>query len=201
MEHAARPRRRVLVGVGSAILLLAGVVGLLVMRSLPLVDEEWMTEVLAVRGPVGTVVSYALNGLGGGVLGVVVVPVVVTIALAIWRGRWDAAFFLCTSAVSALLVQGLKALFGRLRPEDIMVAVDSGSFPSGHTANAATIAVVLGVLFPRLWIWIAGVLYTVVMAFSRTYLGAHWLTDTLGGMLVGAGVAVVMWAVFARRLE
>jgi membrane-associated phospholipid phosphatase len=39
------------------------------------------------------------------------------------------------------------------------------------------------------------------MALTRTYLGAHWFTDTVGGLLVGAGVALVLWAAFAVPLE
>jgi undecaprenyl-diphosphatase len=38
------------------------------------------------------------------------------------------------------------------------------------------------------------------MMLSRTYLGAHWVSDTVGGMLVGAGMAVIVWAPFAERL-
>ena len=39
------------------------------------------------------------------------------------------------------------------------------------------------------------------MAFARTYLGVHWLTDTLAGAIVGAGVAVFVWALWAPRLQ
>jgi undecaprenyl-diphosphatase len=38
------------------------------------------------------------------------------------------------------------------------------------------------------------------MAVSRTYLGAHWLSDTIGGILLGAGVAVIVWAPLAYKL-
>jgi undecaprenyl-diphosphatase len=38
------------------------------------------------------------------------------------------------------------------------------------------------------------------MAVSRTYLGAHWLSDTVGGLLIGAGVAVIVWAPLAYRI-
>jgi membrane-associated phospholipid phosphatase len=54
------------------------------------------------------------------------------------------------------VVQLLKNLFGRARPEDIMTNLDFGSFPSGHVANAAAMAVVLGLLFPGVWVWVAG---------------------------------------------
>ncbi len=105
------------------------------------------------------------------------------------------------SVVSARVVQVLKNAFGRARPEDIMVTIDTGSFPSGHVANAAVIAVALGVIVPVAWVWVLGALYTALMALSRTYLGAHWLSDTVGGVLVGAGVALMVWALFAEPLE
>jgi undecaprenyl-diphosphatase len=38
------------------------------------------------------------------------------------------------------------------------------------------------------------------MAVSRTYLGAHWISDTIGGLLLGAGVAVIVWTPLAYRL-
>jgi membrane-associated phospholipid phosphatase len=61
--------------------------------------------------------------------------------------------------------------------------------------------VVLGIVLRRGWVWAAGIVYTILMVLSRTYLGAHWVSDTIGGALVGAGVAVIVWAPFALRLE
>lgn len=199
-EQPLVPRRRGLVAVGALAVLLAGLLGLAVIRTHPALDEDWLLLAVGLRGPGWNELALALNYLGGGVVGVFVVPILGTVLLA-WRvGRWPAGFFLIASAGSALVVQILKTGFGRARPEDMLVTSDVGSFPSGHTANAATIAVVLGILFTRAWVWIAGALYTVIMALSRTYLGAHWLTDTLGGLLVGAGVAVLVWAAFAPKL-
>jgi undecaprenyl-diphosphatase len=86
----------------------------------------------------------------------------------------------------------------------MLVTSDVGSFPSGHVANAATMAVALALILAlqrdRWWFWMLGAGYVVAMALSRTYLGVHWLTDTIGGALLGAGVAVVLWVPVARRL-
>ncbi|MCW5952240.1 MAG: phosphatase PAP2 family protein [Propionibacteriaceae bacterium] len=201
LEQAAAPRLRAPIAAGAAAVLLAGLLGLWVMRANPALDERWLHLAVGLRGPGWDELALGLNYLGGGLLGVFVVPLAGTALLGWLAGRWPAAFFLAASAASALVVQVLKAAFGRARPEEILVTADPGSFPSGHTANAAAIAVVMGLLFPRTWVWITGLLYTVLMALSRTYLGAHWLTDTLGGLLVGAGVAVLVWAAFATRLN
>ncbi len=183
------------------LVLLLGAIVVLRERGLPFgVDTEWMNEMAEHRSPFWDVPSLVMNSLGGGVIAVFVVPLVTIAALLVFRRPWAALYFTIAIIVSAGLVQVLKTVIGRPRPEDILVVSDYGSFPSGHSANAATLAVTLGIVFVRVWIWVAGSVYTVLMMVSRTYLGAHWLTDTIGGLLLGAGVAVLLWAPFAARL-
>lgn len=196
--------RRVPLVAGAVSLVIAVLLGLIVvLRTGELIefDEEWAEEILTLRGPVGDLFAYGMNALGGGVIGVFVVPIGIAVVLLVCRRPWGALYFILASAASAGVVQVLKHLFGRARPEDIIVVSDFGSFPSGHVANAATIAVALGVIVPRAAVWIAGAAYTVLMAISRTYLGAHWFTDTVGGLLIGAGAALLVWALFAGPLE
>lgn len=197
------PWRRIVAvaaGVGVAVTLLLG----LLVRIRVIVDEvdgEWMEEILELRGPLWEAVSRAFDFLGGGWFAIYLVPLGVAIVLLVLRRPWSAMLFILVSAVSAGIVQGLKVLYGRLRPEDILLELDSGSYPSGHVANAATVAVLATVLVARWWIAVAGAVYVVLMALSRTYLGAHWVTDTVGGALLGASVARFGWAVLAPRLR
>jgi membrane-associated phospholipid phosphatase len=60
---------------------------------------------------------------------------------------------------------------------------------------------VLCIVFWRAWLWAAASVYTVLMMLSRTYLGVHWLSDTVAGLLLGAAVAVILWAPLAARLR
>ncbi|MDH6235757.1 phosphatase PAP2 family protein [Cryobacterium sp. CG_9.6] len=208
-EHAAAPSARriarrwpVISGV-FALVLAAALGGLVVVRDRGVteIDTEWMNEIIEHRSPFWEMPSLFMNALGGGLVGIIVVPVLIAVVLLLLKRPWAAGYFLAATIVSAGIVQLLKNLFGRARPLDILVTSDFGSFPSGHVANAATMAVVLGIIFPRVWVWAAGVAYTVIMLLSRTYLGAHWLTDTLGSLLVGLGVGVILWAPLAAKLD
>lgn len=74
------------------------------------------------------------------------------------------------------------------------------SFPSNHAVNTAAAAAFLQVLYPRSG-WISWPL-VLVIGFARVYIGAHYVTDVVGGWLigalVGAGAAwlLLRWARF-----
>lgn len=119
-----------------------------------------------------------------------------------------------TVAGSALIMQGMKMLVGRSRPnakvgafdfhpfstlEDVNGVEQRGSMPSGHTAMAFAVAtsvaddiksVPVSVL---LYAWAAGA------GFSRIYENRHWLSDTVVGAVVGITTAKILtgrWRVF-----
>jgi len=163
-------------------------------------EVEWMGELVEARAPIWTIPALVFNWIGGGISSIIYVPVTIIGGLLIWRRPWAALYYACAALGSASVVLVIKHVIGRPRPTDILVTPDFGSFPSGHSANAALIAATLGIIFSRTWVWVTGSIYTLLMMLSRTYLGAHWISDTVGGMLVGAGVAVIVWAPFAFRL-
>ena len=197
--------RRWLLISGIVAVVLAGSLGLVIAHrggGLPFeFDTGWMAEVLEERSIWLDVPARFMDWLGGGWFGVLVVPLAIIALLCVARRFWGAAYYAIAVLLSVAVVQLMKAVFDRPRPEELLVVTDAGSFPSGHVANAATMAVVLAIILGRWWVWFVGIGYVVLMALSRTYLGAHWITDTIGGALLGAAVAVAAWAVFAPRLH
>ncbi|WP_159499207.1 phosphatase PAP2 family protein [Microbacterium sp. 18062] len=165
------------------------------------IDSAWNLLLVQADWAPFDVVSRFTNVAGGVWVSTIVVPAAGIVVLLSLRRPWSAGYFVLAVALSAFVVQILKHLFGRARPEQILVVSDYGSYPSGHVANAATLAAVLVVLLPRAWTAVVASAWVLIMVFSRTYLHAHWLSDTLGGMLVGVGVALVCAAFLRDRID
>lgn len=189
--------QRLVVGVG--LVAAAVVIGILVVVEADVDLDDWWNGFVSFFAPLQPI-SLALNFLGGGWFATFVVPLGAAAVLLALRRPWGAVYVILASAMSAAVVQLLKAMFGRPRPEEMIVVSDFGSFPSGHTANAATIAVVAVVLFPQVWVAVVGAAWVFAMAFSRTQVHAHWFSDTVAGTLVGTGMALVAAAILTRWL-
>jgi undecaprenyl-diphosphatase len=99
-----------------------------------------------------------------------------------------------------LFVQLLKELIERPRPFEEITEPDplttlavSYSLPSGHAATSFAGAVVLSYFFPR-----AGpglIVLAFAMAYSRVYVGVHYLGDVLAGAAMGAAGGGAAWLV------
>lgn len=148
-----------------------------------------------------------LGELPGFVVTALLVPALLTVI-----GRWRSALF-CVSIVlvgPGLLSQLMKNLIDRPRPAadeaaglfGPLFSVDHGSFPSGHAIGAAALVVGIAALIPPtralargVW-WVLGAFIMIGMAWQRTLVNAHWLSDTLTGLLVGTAAALLMWWAF-----
>ncbi|MFD8983680.1 phosphatase PAP2 family protein [Streptomyces sp. NPDC059564] len=166
-------------------------------------DDRWLSWMGGPHEGPYAVLAAVLNWFGGP-LGAVV-PLALLLFLLL-RRRWaSAGFLLCVYlAGNVLVVQGLKHLVDRPRPAHPLVRVDHGSFPSGHAAGAALLVVLVGALLVpaarrRAW-WPGGAVFTLAMMWSRTWLHAHWLTDTVAGAAAGAGAGLVAWWLCAPAL-
>ncbi|RRJ85850.1 phosphatase PAP2 family protein [Gulosibacter macacae] len=104
---------------------------------------------------------------------------------------------------SLLLTTTLKTAAGRDRPpqSDALPPFESSpSFPSGHTLNAAVILLIVAYccflqidqLAWRIVAYAGCFVFVLAVAWSRIYLGHHWLTDVVGAMALGAAWAGVV---------
>jgi undecaprenyl-diphosphatase len=96
---------------------------------------------------------------------------------------------------SELFIGPVKSWIDRARPPGALIETTAASFPSGHAIATAVTAVGLVLVLahpgPGRWRWeVNAVVFTSVMALSRVYLRAHWLSDTVAGALLGAGLAL-----------
>ena len=139
--------------------------------------------------------SLVLNQAGGGIIALVIMPFIAAVALLVTRGVWAALVVLPLRPLTQWAVESLKGAFERPRPPHREISVALSAYPSGHSAVAASLVVVLALLIHRQWFTLIGVIYVIAMGYSRLYLNVHWFTDILGGTALGIAVGLAVWAV------
>jgi membrane-associated phospholipid phosphatase len=154
-----------------------------------------------------TGVQLEISKLGSA--GFAVVVGVVT-SLALWRRcrTWALAVPIALLAGAGANVV-LKTLIARPRPPAPDTITSLASFPSGHAFSSTTAVGVLVLLAwafsSRRWVrtgaTVVGAVAVVAVAVSRVYLGAHWPTDVIGGVLIGIVLLAATRAVVDHRHE
>lgn len=127
-----------------------------------------------------------------------IIWIIVMIALITFEEKKDRSFiwpFLLSIALSILISQFiLKGVFMRPRPETS--TLHDYSFPSGHATTAFAAAFILTFFDKKrraLWYMIA-----FLIAFSRVYLGHHYVSDVVAGAFIGWVVGVLSLRIYAK---
>lgn len=113
-------------------------------------------------------------------------------------------FVLCDQASSGFF----KPFFERFRPThhpdfeqivDIVNGYRGGlyGFISGHATNSFGLAVFLTLLFKNRWVTIPIFLWAIINSYSRIYLGVHFISDILGGILIGSLIGFLVYTLYA----
>ena len=170
-------------------------------------DGPTLDWLIAHRSATWTSIATPITNLGSPA-GTAAIGVAVAALLA-WRTRRiaPAAAVLGTLAIAGGANTVTKYLVGRERPPALTRLVDPAnlSYPSGHVVGTTALAgaVLLVCLASRpspvraAIAAAAAVLAVAVVALTRLYLGVHWLSDTLGGALLGTTVVLAVAAVVA----
>lgn len=146
---------------------------------------------------------------------------VASVAFALVLGRMREWYWIATLALAmiggAVVNLAIKRAYERARPtfDEPLIHLDSFSFPSGHTAGATLFYGVLGAFLvsryfgrrTRANIVAAAITMVALVAFSRVYLGAHYLSDVVAAtcsstawlVLCLSGVHALIKRLKARR--
>jgi membrane-associated phospholipid phosphatase len=196
-RFVASPRRALEVGVAG---LAAFTVAAFVIPATPLAaDTEWSEWMLDIQNSLLTNIALVFNSLGRGLGRGLTIAAIAILILVVLRSWLALLAFAIAEAATPVISSIAKLLVDRPRPPDPLVHPSGSSFPSGHAAYAGVTCVALVLLFSRpgvrrrLW-WALAALGILGMAWSRTYLQAHWLSDVVAGSVLGASVALIVFA-------
>ena len=211
LHYFKQNKRSVFVGLLALTIIAAGwgFLGILqdVLSRDPLVltDQAVYHFFQSLRTPWANQIMVAVTELGDAFVNVSLTGVILVVLL-IRRCYRAAGFLLLAMAGGSLGVQALKWLIHLPRPVDIYHGASAYGFPSGHTTMSVVLYGFLAVLMARglagAWRWglvISALLFSFIIAFSRLYLGAHWLSDVLGGFFIGITWTAFLGIVYYRR--
>lgn len=156
----------------------------------------------SLRTPAGDKIMVFMTTLGDGV-----VLTAITVAVAAYlfaKKAWRRGTgFVIAMVGTAMFVPLFKLLLSRSRPMELYAGADSYSFPSGHaTLNAVLFGICAVLIAHERSRWLKAGIFTVMAAyvitigFSRIYLGAHWMSDVLAGLLFGTAIVSAFAFVF-----
>jgi len=167
---------------------------------------------LRLNGPVSPFIDQLMFAISGRLewIPLYVILLVFIIRKYRWNSVWILVAVVVLITLSDQLANVLKDGVKRFRPckdPDIGHLVhtvndycrSSYGFVSGHAANSFALATLISLLFPRRWIITAMVFWAVLVSYSRIYLGVHYPGDVLGGWILGALIAFVLY-LFLKRI-
>lgn len=152
--------------------------------------EEWVSGIAHLRNPLLTPIFQLLSNL------IQESTIFITIALGYWF--ISKRFFYRVGLLSLFSIGinlHLKGIFMQCRPMSVawLEASSGYSFPSGHSQASSVLFGSIAQVVKQRWVMVLLITLPFLIAFSRTYLGAHYLHDVVVGLLIGFSIIVIPW--------
>jgi len=119
-----------------------------------------------------------------------------------------AIFLFSVSAMTALINESLKQIFRVSRPISSLIEESGFSFPSGHTTFAVVFFTLITYILTRgsslrtrVFAYVVSSVIVLIVAFTRIYLQVHWLTDVLGGLVLGGVILIISILIYKKIIS
>jgi undecaprenyl-diphosphatase len=161
------------------------------------------SKIVLFQTPFLTKIMTVITGIGSEIC--LAVLSIILFCYLIYKKRYQNSLLLAFGMLGGLLIElSIKAIVQRERPESMLIAETGYSFPSAHSLMALVFFAILIYAvkddlknaFLRYLFIAASILIVLLVSFSRLYLGVHWLSDVIGGLIIGTIWLLLLIMVF-----
>ena len=169
------------------------------------IDESFTSTLTQFRSPGLTIIAIDLTALGSATILALLTFSAVLFQL-MRKNYFDFSFLMISALGSGGFTYLLKAYFERSRPDQSMRLVNAGgfSYPSGHSLASSAIYLALAIVISRKLktskesgiLFLLGMGLISIIGLSRIYLGVHYLSDVVAGIMIGIAWTSILNSVF-----
>src|SRR5690625_2599079 len=171
------------------------------------IDREVYEFIYASESFITTAFMLGFTQIGE-VLSMVILSIIMIAILMLYKLKFHTLFFVISMIVSSITIPVMKNAFDSERPSLLRLIDISGfSFPSGHATGSTIFFGSLMAIINKTSLNNKSVLYALCAFFilmissSRVYLGVHYPTDVIAGIVAGTMVVLVATMIFHKKLD
>ena len=169
-----------------------------------LIDTTTNSLMQSIQNPILTTFSEIL-ALIFEPLVLILISLIIATHLYIKSSKKQGIIFASAIFLTGILIKVFKEIFQRTRPLNQLVQETGFSFPSGHTTMIVVFFGLIIYLFSKKKIKkvnsLIAILIIFLIGFTRVYLRVHWLTDIIGGFILGGIILFLTILTFKKKVQ